>query len=41
VSLRNLEKAIKDAYNKAIKSSHDIAAEKMKDVTGFNIPGLT
>jgi len=36
----NLEKSIKDAYNRAIKRSHDLAAEKMKQVTGFNIPGL-
>jgi len=36
----NLEKAIKDAYNKAIKHSHDLAAQKMKDVSGLNIPGL-
>ena len=36
----NLEKAIKDAYNKAIKQSHDLAAQKMKDVSGLNIPGL-
>ena len=35
-----LEKAVKDAYNTGIKRSHDIAAEKMKNVTGFNIPGL-
>ena len=36
----NLEKAIKDAYNKAIKHSHEIAAEKMKNITGLNLPGL-
>jgi DNA-binding YbaB/EbfC family protein len=36
----NLEKAIKDAYNMAIKRSHDIAAEKMKDITGLNLSGL-
>jgi len=36
----NLEKAIKDAYNMAIKRSHDIAASKMKDITGLNLPGL-
>ena len=37
-----LEKAALDAYNRAIKRSHDLAAEKMKGVTaGFNIPGLT
>ncbi|MDO8662193.1 MAG: YbaB/EbfC family nucleoid-associated protein [Candidatus Omnitrophota bacterium] len=35
------EKSVKDAYNKAIKRSHDLAAEKMRNVTGFNLPGLT
>ena len=36
----NLEKAIKDTYNRAIKRSQDLAAEKMKGVTGLNLPGL-
>jgi len=36
-----LEKSAKDAYNKAIKRSHDLAAEKMRSVTGLNLPGLT
>jgi len=36
----DLEKAIKDTYNMAIKRSHDIAAGKMKDITGLNLPGL-
>ena len=36
----SLEKAIKDAYNRAIKRSHELAAEKMKSITGFNLPGL-
>lgn len=36
-----LEKAFKDAYNRAIKRSHDLGAQKMKDITGLNIPGLT
>jgi DNA-binding YbaB/EbfC family protein len=35
-----LEKALKDAYNRAIKRSHDIAAEKMKSVSGLDLPGL-
>jgi len=35
-----LEKAVKDAYNRAIKYSHDLAARKMKEVSGFNMPGL-
>lgn len=41
IGKENIEKAIKDVYNKAIKRSHDVAAQKMKDVTGFNLPGLT
>ena len=36
-----LEKSVKDAYNRAIKHSQELAAKKMKDMTGFNIPGLT
>lgn len=36
----NLEKAVKDAYNKAIKRSHELAAQMMKNVTGLNLPGL-
>ena len=36
----DLEKAIKDAYNRAIKRSHEIASQKMKDVTGLNLPGM-
>ena len=35
-----LEKSIKDAYNKAIKRSQDVAAQKMKDITGLSLPGL-
>jgi DNA-binding YbaB/EbfC family protein len=35
-----LEKAIEDAYNRAIKRARDIAAEKMKNMTGLNLPGL-
>lgn len=35
-----LENAIKDAVNRALKHSHDITAQKMKDITGLNIPGL-
>jgi DNA-binding protein YbaB len=35
-----LEKSFKDAYNRAIKRSHEMAAEKMKDATGFNVSGL-
>ena len=36
----NLEAVVKDTCNRAIKRSHDIAAEKMKAVTGLNLPGL-
>lgn len=36
-----LEKAIKDVYNSAIKRSQEVAAAKMKNLTGFNLPGLT
>lgn len=35
-----LEKSLKDAYNKAIKRSQEVAASKMKELTGFNLPGL-
>lgn len=35
-----LEVTVKDVVNKAIRRSHDIAAEKMKNVTGLNLPGL-
>lgn len=37
---RALEEAIKDALNRAIKHSHEIAADKAKDITGLDIPGL-
>ena len=37
-----IEKSVKDAYNRAIKRSHDLAGEKMKSVAGgLNLPGLT
>lgn len=36
----SLESSLKDAYNRAIKRSHDIAAQKMKSVAGLNLPGL-
>ena len=35
-----LERAIKDAFNRAIKQSHELAAQKMKDITGVNLPGM-
>ncbi len=35
-----LQKSIKEGYNKAVKQSHEIAARKMKDITGLNLPGM-
>jgi len=32
---------LKDIFNRAIKRSQEVAAQKMKEVTGFNLPGLT
>jgi len=36
-----LGNSLKDAFNRAIKHSQEVAAQKMKEVTGFNLPGLT
>jgi DNA-binding YbaB/EbfC family protein len=36
-----LAASLKDTFNRSIKRSQEIAAQKMKDVTGLNIPGLT
>ncbi len=36
----SLEGALKDSFNKGIKRSQDIAAQKMKTITGLNIPGM-
>jgi len=38
---RVLEDAIKEALARAIKQSQVVAAEKMKSITGFNLPGVT
>lgn len=35
-----LEKAVKEALNRAIKRSQEIATEKMKQISGLNLPGL-
>jgi DNA-binding YbaB/EbfC family protein len=35
-----LERAFKDTFNRAIKRSHELAAQKMKDITGINLPGM-
>lgn len=37
----HLASSLKDTFNRAIKRSQEVAAQKMKDVTGINIPGLT
>lgn len=39
-SLEELAGMIKDTVNKAIKRSQELAAEKMKSITGLNLPGL-
>ncbi len=36
-----LENSLKDTFNRAIKRSQEIGAQKMKDVVGINLPGLT
>jgi DNA-binding YbaB/EbfC family protein len=36
-----LPHSLKDAFNRGIKRSQEVAASKMKDVAGLNIPGLT
>lgn len=35
-----LQKELKDVFNRAIKRSQEIAAQKMKEATGFNLPGM-
>jgi DNA-binding YbaB/EbfC family protein len=35
-----LEKNIKDVYNRAVKQSQEVASQKMKDITGLNLPGV-
>jgi DNA-binding YbaB/EbfC family protein len=37
----HLGASLKDTFNRAIKRSQEVAAQKMKDVAGFNLPGLT
>jgi len=37
----HLDAALKDTFNRSIKRSQVIAAQKMREVTGINIPGLT
>lgn len=40
VDKARLEKAVKEAVTKGIKRSQEIAAQKMKTISGLNIPGL-
>ncbi|OIP99169.1 nucleoid-associated protein, YbaB/EbfC family [Candidatus Wirthbacteria bacterium CG2_30_54_11] len=41
-NIQELEKAIKQAMNKAISDSQDVAKKELQKVTGgLNIPGLT
>jgi DNA-binding protein YbaB len=35
-----LEGLLKDTFNRAIRRSHELAAEKTKELTGFGLPGL-
>ncbi len=35
-----LERLFKDTFNRAIQRSHELAAQKMKEVTGVNLPGM-
>jgi len=36
----NLQKELKDVFNRAIKRSQEIAAQKMKEASGLNFPGM-
>lgn len=40
VDKARLEKAVKDALNRSVKRSQEIAAQKMKEISGLNLPGL-
>jgi len=35
-----LQRELKDTFNRAVKHSQEIAAQKMKEVSGINLPGL-
>ena len=35
-----LQKALRDAFNRGVKRSQEVAAQKMKEVTGLNLPGM-
>jgi len=36
----SLSSSLKDSFNRAIKHSQEVAAQKMKHITGLNLPGL-
>ena len=36
-----LDGVLKNTFNRSIKRSQEIATQKMQEVTGINIPGLT
>ncbi len=40
VNKEKVEKELKDTINRAIRRSQEIAAQKMKAVTGLNLPGM-
>ncbi|HNW39377.1 MAG TPA: YbaB/EbfC family nucleoid-associated protein [Candidatus Omnitrophota bacterium] len=35
-----LDSALKDTFNRSIKRSQEVAASKMREVTGINLPGI-
>jgi DNA-binding YbaB/EbfC family protein len=35
-----LQKELKDTFNRAVKRSQEIAAQKMKESAGLNLPGM-
>ena len=39
VAAEALARQIKDAFNRGIRRSQEIAAQKMKDITGIKLPG--
>lgn len=40
VDMPRLASVLKDTFNRSIKRSHELAAEKMKNISGLNLPGL-
>ena len=35
-----LQRELKDVFNRGVKRSQEIAAQKMKEATGLNLPGM-